>query len=288
LLIPTDLTAISDRVIGRVALLPLSDRARLTLLHVVPKTLPHRAQRAAARDARETLAEEVTHLEKTLPKSVKVDSVVKVGVAASEIASRARAVKAELIVMGRGGGRALRDLFLGSTAERVIRRGQLPVLVVRLAPRAPYARPALALDLDEAAREVVTFVRQISPPGPPVTIIHASDPPGGIVYRGISKEAADEHIAQYRRRAVLKLKQLVTSALADAKLAQTDVPFWRIDVPSGSARGTIEKVVRRRKIDLLVLGTHGYSGLAHAFLGTVAGDVLRQVRCDVLVVPPRP
>jgi hypothetical protein len=27
--------------------------------------------------------------------------------------------------------------------------------------------------------------------------------------------------------------------------------------------------------------------MSHAFLGTVAGDVLRQVACDVLIVPPR-
>lgn len=40
LLVPVDLTAISDRVLGRVALLPLADGTRVTLLHVVPKNLP--------------------------------------------------------------------------------------------------------------------------------------------------------------------------------------------------------------------------------------------------------
>jgi nucleotide-binding universal stress UspA family protein len=37
---------------------------------------------------------------------------------------------------------------------------------------------------------------------------------------------------------------------------------------------------------LLVLGTRGYTGVAHILFGTVAGDVLRAVACDVLVVPP--
>jgi len=45
--------------------------------------------------------------------------------------------------------------------------------------------------------------------------------------------------------------------------------------------------VRKLDTDLLLLGTHGYSGIARAFLGTTAGDILRDVRCDVLVVPPR-
>jgi nucleotide-binding universal stress UspA family protein len=50
----------------------------------------------------------------------------------------------------------------------------------------------------------------------------------------------------------------------------------------------ISKAVKKADTDLLVLGTHGYSGVAHMFLGSVAGDVLRDVTCDVLVVPPRP
>lgn len=44
LLVPVDLTAISDRVLGRVALLPLADGARVTLLHVVPEEFPVRAR----------------------------------------------------------------------------------------------------------------------------------------------------------------------------------------------------------------------------------------------------
>lgn len=58
LLIPVDLTPISDRVLARVALLPLSDRARLTLLHVVPKSLPAGDRRIAERNAKKLLADE--------------------------------------------------------------------------------------------------------------------------------------------------------------------------------------------------------------------------------------
>ena len=40
------------------------------------------------------------------------------------------------------------------------------------------------------------------------------------------------------------------------------------------------------EIDLLMLGSRGYSGVAYAFLGSVAGDLLRKAKCDVVVVPP--
>jgi universal stress protein A len=40
--------------------------------------------------------------------------------------------------------------------------------------------------------------------------------------------------------------------------------------------------------DLIVMGTHGRTGLAHMFLGSVAEYVLRHARCPVLTVRRRP
>jgi hypothetical protein len=53
---------------------------------------------------------------------------LRLGAAAKEIAACATQMDAELIVMGRDGGRVLRDVFVGSTAERVIRHAQRPGL----------------------------------------------------------------------------------------------------------------------------------------------------------------
>jgi nucleotide-binding universal stress UspA family protein len=38
------------------------------------------------------------------------------------------------------------------------------------------------------------------------------------------------------------------------------------------------------KAELIVMGTHGYTGLRHALLGSVAEKVVRHAPCDVLVV----
>lgn len=287
LLVPVDLTAISDRVLGRVALLPLADGARVTLLHVVPKNLPVRAQERAERDARKSLGNEARHLAKALPKSVDIEPVVKVGSATGEIAECATSTRAELIVMGRGGSRALRDTFLGSTAERVIRRGQLPVLAVRLAPRAGYTRPAVALDLDSGSVDVLALMlRLIPPPRPRVAMIHAFDTPyQGMIYPSLSEEHAEEWRDELGQNATHQIAKLLAAALARASVSPAEAPIWKMHVQCGSARLVIEKVVKKADTDLLVLGTHGYSGVAHVLLGTVAGDVLREVACDVLVVP---
>jgi nucleotide-binding universal stress UspA family protein len=215
--------------------------------------------------------------------------VVKSGAAAKEIAACARSTKAELVVMGRGGGSAWRDVFLGSTAERVIRGLTVPVLAVRLPARARYQRPAIALEFDQAAHDALALMLRIcSAPRPPVVVIHAYDVLfHGRAYMSLSDERAEEWRGEFKRDAARKLANLLVTSLARAKVAPGDAPMWKTDIRYGSPRMMIKKAVRKANADLLVLGTRGFTGLKHLFLGTVAGDVLREVSCDVLVVPPR-
>lgn len=288
LLVPIDLTPGSDRVLGRISLLPLADDSRVTLLHVVPGSLPPREQRNAARDASKALAEEVRHLRKSLPKNVSIEPEVRLGAAAKEIGACATKVKAELIVMGRGGGRVLRDAFLGSTAERVIRQARLPVLVVRLPPRTTYRRPALALDLDLAAHGIIRLMFLVlSSPRRRVAVIHAFHIPYlGLYYPSHTEDEIEETKDELHLRATLA--RLLAAALADANVPPEYAPSWEIHVRRGAPRSIVMKFTKETETDLLVLGTHGYSGPAHHFLGTVAGSLLRESKCDVLVVPPTP
>ena len=289
LLVPIDLSPASDRVVGRVAQLPLAEGCRITLLHVISMDLPVRDRKRAEVAARKVLRAEAQELGRQLPRGVALQSVVAQGAAATEIARYATSVKAELVVMGRYGGSVLRDVFLGSTAERVIRRGQLPVLAVRLRARTPYRHPALALDIDQAANESVAMLLRIIPPKrPPVTVIHAFDVPHyGMLNPGMSTDDAEEYNDEYREKALHEIAALLRKALLRSKAGPDDAPIWKAHIRYGTPRLVIERTVRRTDTDLLVLGTRGRSGAAYIFLGTVAGDVLRNVACDVLVEPPR-
>ena len=290
LLVPIDLTPSSDRVLGRLSLLPLTDDVRVTILHVVPGSLPLGELRNAERDAAKALVGEARHLRKSLPKHASIESLVKAGAAAKEIGACAIQSKAELIVMGRGSGRALRDAFLGSTAERVVRQAGLPVLVVRLSARTAYGRPALALDRDQAAHEVVRLMlRVLPPPRPRVAVIHAYEIPyGGLIYPSLAGDEGSEMKDELDLKATQSLAKLLTSALAKANVSRDDAPLWKTHVRYGSPRLVVKKALRKTETDLLVLGTRGFSGAARAFLGTISGDLLREAKCDVLVVPPAP
>jgi nucleotide-binding universal stress UspA family protein len=247
------------------------------------------ARRAAERDARKVLNEEAKVLKAKLSKTATVDAIVTVGAPASEIAKCAASTRAELIVMGRGGGRTIRDIFLGSTAERVIRRAQRPVLAVWLRPRAAYRRPALALAVDDAAdAAVAALLRLIPPPRGRLAVIHAYDVPYyGLIHGGVSEDAMEHLHDEFRQDGIREVAKVLLTAFTRAKIAPRDAPSWTAHVRYGSPRTVILREVRKMDTDVLVLGTRGHTGAAYAFLGSVAGDLLRDVACDALVVPPR-
>jgi len=52
----------------------------------------------------------------------------------------------------------------------------------------------------------------------------------------------------------------------------------------GPAHEEIVRIAKRKRADLVVMGTHGRSGLAKLFLGSVAGRVVAAAPCPVLTV----
>jgi len=56
------------------------------------------------------------------------------------------------------------------------------------------------------------------------------------------------------------------------------------EVLEGSAFDAIIRFAREKDIDLIVMGTHGHTGLAHLLLGSVAEKVVRLAPCPVLTV----
>lgn len=61
----------------------------------------------------------------------------------------------------------------------------------------------------------------------------------------------------------------------------------RIRVCSGVPFREITKIAESSKVGMIVMATHGYTGLKHVLLGSTAERVVRQAPCPVLVVPAR-
>ena len=59
---------------------------------------------------------------------------------------------------------------------------------------------------------------------------------------------------------------------------------WEAKVATGKAADAILHAAQEDGVDLIVMGTHGHTGLCHTILGSVAEAVMRHSRCPVLMV----
>ncbi|MEW5890329.1 MAG: universal stress protein [Pseudomonadota bacterium] len=94
---------------------------------------------------------------------LKVGHHVSVGSAHVEIVAYAIRRNADLIVLGAHGENFVRDLFLGATASKVVRKAACPVLIVRTAAAEPYRKILVGVDASPAAEDALHFALRLAP-----------------------------------------------------------------------------------------------------------------------------
>ncbi|MBW2285965.1 MAG: universal stress protein [Deltaproteobacteria bacterium] len=72
---------------------------------------------------------------------------------------------------------------------------------------------------------------------------------------------------------------------AKAKVDAADIPCETIVHIGGQPHEAIIQEAKQKDIDLIVMGTHGRTGLARVLMGSVAQKVIGHAPCPVLVVP---
>jgi len=273
-LVATDLSARSDRAIGRAVIQARAAGAALTILHVVDADLPRPVADRRIEEARALIAEHAS----SLPDAAASPEIrVVAGRDHVDILEAAEAIGADLIVLGVHRNQS-RALFHGTTVERVIRGGTRSVLMVKERPRAVYRRVLVGVDFSEASRRAVEFAMRLAP-GEDLHLVHAFEVPfkgflsGDEVRRDVRREHEQE-LVRFMRQGPAALR-----ALADGPPDQV-----RYHLGQGTAREVLCTHVESMRPDLLVVGTHGRGALAHAVLGSVAVDVLCDPPCDVLAV----
>jgi nucleotide-binding universal stress UspA family protein len=283
--VATDFSAGAAQAIARAGRLPLVEGGKVTVTHVLSDRIPKKAHVDAEKIARRHLEQASKGLGKAAAalgrRDIKVLSELCEGQPYVELIRHARSVGADLIVIGRHGRRPVRDMFIGSTAERVIRAGDLPVLVVSRKASRSYRRPLLAVDLEDTCRAVVTVaLRALGPEVTNGTMVHAYHVPfEGFITPGASPGDMTDIRKEYRQMAVSGLAKLQVS------LSALGVE-WQTVIVRGDPRTALLAETLRRRADLLAIGTHGRSGIAHALVGSVAEWVIQNAACDVLVARP--
>lgn len=135
---PTDFSPTAEAAARHAASLARAYSGELLLLHVLPQVhyplrglgmaeaFPHLQQELHVR-AKERLAAAAN----TLGNGITIRTELRDGEAYEQVLACARENKADVIVMGTHGHTGLKHALLGSTAERVVRLAECPVLTVR-------------------------------------------------------------------------------------------------------------------------------------------------------------
>lgn len=128
------------------------------------------------------------------------------------------------------------------------------------------SRPALALAVDLAKRH-----------GAELMLLHVLVPPSPFVGSEVAAMTFEDLEARARSAAERRLSALVGLARKRGARAKGRVV-------EGVPAEVITRLARRSRADLIVIGTHGRTGLSRIFLGSVARRVLELAACPVLSV----
>jgi nucleotide-binding universal stress UspA family protein len=281
LCVGTNFSNEADLAVQSAVTLARSTGAHLDLVHVIHR--PHLYERVLHRHAAadgELKNRALEHLRQSTSAAftgLSVDHHVRIGTPAVELLACSRELNADLLVVGARKRAGLSDLLLGSTAERVLRKAEMPVLLARRAlPAAPTCILA-PTDFSDASRaaldEAVALARRWRAR---LVLLHviepivqayawATDLAGGEIYVIEPEELQPEWDALVK-----------TLDLSDLR--------WEQQTIKGEVATTVAAAGQSLKADLIVMGTHGRAGLTHALLGSVAEGVARSADTCVLTV----
>src|SRR5690606_29842567 len=200
-----------------------------------------------------------------------------VGNVLAEIGSHADAIDADLLVMGARGAGFMRELLIGSTTERVLRKTTRPLLVVKQMAHEPYRRVLVPVDFSPRALEALRLAQRVAPQAEYV-LLHAFEVPfeGKLRYAGVDENALSGLRVNARREATARMNELVAEAGADENRVR------RI-VVHGEATTQVLEHEQAQDCDLIVIGKRGQGLIGEMLLGSVTNHILTQSSGDVLV-----
>mgnify|MGYP003576222844 CR=1 FL=1 len=280
ILAATDFSTRSNRALRQAGLLAQPGSAQLHIVHVVDDDQPEELVWMEKREAERFLSEQMASMPELQGPPCR--PMVITGDPFDGILRAAAEVSADLIVMGTHRKQLLLDIFVGTTIERVIRKGAFPVLMVNNEAQWRYENVVVPLDMSDASANALRTALAtglIDESG--TTLLHAFLPigKGKMRFAGSDQVSIDSYVASERQRATDELARfLVVNNLGHGR--------WSVRVEEGGPIDVISRAVSEMRADILVMGTHSRSALLRPLIGSVTEEALRSLNVDILVVPP--
>ena len=212
-------------------------------------------------------------------KDLAVQSFVRHGKPFDEIGALARSREADLVVIATRGYTGLKNVWLGSTAERVVRHA--PCAVLTVPPRNGKAtgfqlrRIVVPIDFSETSAQALPYAAALAEQfGAEIILLHVIEWVAVPAELGAAPSAITEADKGSVAKDLLRLRQ---EALGE------DFP-GRTIVRAGAPFQEITRAAKEMGADMIILTTRGYTGLQNILLGSTAERVVRHADCPVLVV----
>ena len=215
-------------------------------------------------------------------RGLEVSSELRLGIPSETILEAAEERRPDVIVIGTRGRTGIQHLLLGSTAERVVQQARCPVLTVHPGDIDQHrALKTILLPTDfssEATAAIRTALAMLSHEvgSARLILLHVYHLPFEYTAYGTVPTALD-YFKDVEGTAQERLEE-EAAPLRERGLSVDTV------TREGYPPEVIVEVAEELEADLLALGTHGRSGLAHLLLGSTAERVVLQAPCPVLTV----
>ena len=293
ILVPLDFSRDAMQALGLASYLAQKFHAAVHLVHV--RSVDEPGGLSEAGNVMRECAETFSFLQSRIssaPALTPEACHVRTGPPYQEICDLARELDADLIVLATRGHAGLKRVVLGSTAERVVRFASCPVLVARGRKREADTESA-AVSTQEAVvlrkvlvpvdfsrcgtRGAVYAARLAKAFDASLCLLHAVPPPPPPI--------GDRILSNLPTRDEAVLANARTETEAYAKLAFLSDVKCDVEVHTGYPVDEICAAASRPGVDLIVISSHGHTGINRMMLGSVAEHVVRYAECPVLVVP---
>lgn len=270
-----------QQVARRAIRLAADHGAKLVLAHAIERLpesdldIPSPANEEAIANVLE--AEAIASL-KQMAESAAVQAEIEVecGKADQFIERLIRDHAADLLVIGPGKPQNLREKIFGSTADRVVRAGLCPIVVVKRATDDPYRRVIAAIDFSPMSFAAAQTAAQIAPSAK-LELIHALEIPLTFEQAMLKVGTSQAELDRYREAKAKTAYVELRSIRADLAVA------GKVRVVRGDPATALVRVARSGRTDLIALGIQGKNAVSQLILGSVARRVLAASSCDVLL-----
>lgn len=283
ILLPTDLSESADHAMRQAVEMAAQQQGMLDIFHVVtidrddPSHLDQVLDEYLKKVEKEVFEDLATRTEAIRSRGIEVEITTARSIIPQDaILDRIEDTKPDLVVMGTHGRSGVKKLFLGSVAEAVVRRAPVDVMTVgheaKVAESEAGFDPILVpVDFTDYSEKAIAAAKRLLAKKGGIVLEHVvSSPIHPSFYAGGMTRMfqVDPELPQRIRE---KLETLY------------DGP-GEVVVTEGDVVEDILDTAESRKVQLIVMGTRGLSGLDHVLLGSVTERVIRKAPVPVLSV----